>query len=388
LRAGIVQLEFYTGAVVVVEGPADFELASASRIYCRRGKLRAWVPPQAEGFTIDSPLVELVDRGTEFGFQVDAAGAAEVHVFRGRVELHRAAPAAAPGPGPDLTTGGGVRLDPNGACRTIRADATAFVGTAELERRFREEQRRRQEEWQALSRELRADPRAVLYYAFEDQPPWQRVVPNLGRAGRRAPDGAIVGCSWATGRWPGKGALDFKRPSDRVRIHVPGTYTSLTFLAWVRVDAFERYLNSLLLTDGFDEGEPHWQLTEQGRLLLGVRGPALNGGRGYVWHDYYSPVFLRPDRLGQWLQLATVYDRGAGGVLHYVDGRPVSRENIHLKTTLRIGDAEIGNWGLPAVESGNPVRNFNGRIDEILLFGEALSPNEIRGLYERGKPCS
>jgi hypothetical protein len=71
-----------------------------------------------------------------------------------------------------------------------------------------------------------------------------------------------------------------------------------------------------------------------------------------------------------------------------VDGRPVSREEIHLKSTLRIGDAEIGNWGLPTTESGNPVRNFNGRIDEILLFGEALSPDEVRSLYERGRPCS
>jgi hypothetical protein len=71
-----------------------------------------------------------------------------------------------------------------------------------------------------------------------------------------------------------------------------------------------------------------------------------------------------------------------------VDGRPPSCENIHLKTTLRIGDAEIGNGGLPTLESGNPVRNFNGRIDEILLFGEALSPDDVRRFHERGKPCS
>jgi hypothetical protein len=388
LRRGIVQMEFFTGAVVVIEGPADFDLLSVSRIYCRQGKLRALVPPQAEGFAIDSPLMELVDRGTEFGFQVDAAGMAEIHVFRGRVELHGTAPGRNLLAKPDLTTGDGVRVDPTGGCRTIAADAGAFVGAAELERRLRHEQYQRRQEWEVVQRELRADPRVVLYYTFEEQPSWQRVVPNRAQFERRALDGAIIGCSWTAGRLPGTGALDFKRPSDRIRFHVPGTYTSLTFLAWVRVDAFEHRLNSLFLTDGFDEGEPHWQLTEDGKLVLGVRGPALEGTRKYLWDDYYSPVFLRPDRLGKWLQLATVFDRRSSTVIHYVDGQPVSRSMMYLKPILRIGDAEVGNWGTPTIESGLPTRNFNGRIDEFLLFGDALSPDEIHRLYEQGKPCS
>ena len=33
-----------------------------------------------------------------------------------------------------------------------------------------------------------------------------------------------------------------------------------------------------------------------------------------------------------------------------------------------------------------PIRNFNGRIDEFLIYQAALSPTEIQALFESGKP--
>ena len=86
MKAGVAHLEFYSGATVILEAPAEFDLISRTQAYCRRGKLRAIVPPQAEGFTIGSPVMDLVDRGTEFGLQVGAGDATEVHVFQGKVE--------------------------------------------------------------------------------------------------------------------------------------------------------------------------------------------------------------------------------------------------------------------------------------------------------------
>ena len=64
LKSGLAQIEFYSGATVIVQGPAELELLSANSVYCTRGKLRATVPPQAHGFTIRTPKLELVDRGT------------------------------------------------------------------------------------------------------------------------------------------------------------------------------------------------------------------------------------------------------------------------------------------------------------------------------------
>ncbi len=80
LEAGLVQFEFYHGAVVVVEGPAELELLDANRVVCKQGKLRALVPQQAQGFTVLSSQFELVDLGTEFGVNVASDGSASIPV--------------------------------------------------------------------------------------------------------------------------------------------------------------------------------------------------------------------------------------------------------------------------------------------------------------------
>ena len=40
LKQGLVQIEFFSGAHVIIEGPAEFELVSPSRIVCNLGKIR------------------------------------------------------------------------------------------------------------------------------------------------------------------------------------------------------------------------------------------------------------------------------------------------------------------------------------------------------------
>src|SRR5262249_54020822 len=58
LKSGYAHLEFYSGATVILQGPADFQLVSRNEAYCARGRLWANVPPQAQGFTIGSPKTE------------------------------------------------------------------------------------------------------------------------------------------------------------------------------------------------------------------------------------------------------------------------------------------------------------------------------------------
>ena len=94
---------------------------------------------------------------------------------------------------------------------------------------------------------------------------------------------------------------------------------------------------------------------------------------------------------GEWLMITTVYDVDARAVTHFLNGEVLSREAIpseYLVDTVRIGDASIGNWGLPKW-SNDPhfaVRNFNGTLDEFNLFSAALSAEEIRRLYTDGQP--
>ncbi len=86
LARGFVEVTFDSGAQVVLQGPASLDVKSAWAATLNRGTLKAHVPPEAVGFSISNPNVEIVDLGTEFTMSAEAGGAAEVLVLKGEVE--------------------------------------------------------------------------------------------------------------------------------------------------------------------------------------------------------------------------------------------------------------------------------------------------------------
>jgi hypothetical protein len=380
LKSGVAHLEFYSGATVILEGPAEIRLISRIEAYCARGKLRATVPPQAHGFTIGSPSLDLVDRGTEFGLSVGER--TEVHVFEGKVELY--GPGAAgrpPALHEGLRTGQGVRVERAGVLRPIKLDPAGFLTVRDLAARSQADLARRQREWLAASEALRNDPSLEVYYSFQGKQAWNRTLRDRGpKEGR---DGAIVGCSWVLGRWQGRQALEFKRVSDRVRFQLPGEFASVTLAAWVRVDALPNLNNSLMMADGWEEGGLHWQIGSDGKLILGVQGRPKGKGA-----HYHAAGAITPERFGQWLHLAVVYDRAGGRVTHYLDGSAVASAPVQFDIPLIVGQAELGNWNMAMHRNPSPIRFLTGCMDEFLFFSRALSGQEIERLYTQGRPPS
>ena len=379
LDSGLIQLEFYRGAVVVVEGPAELEFVNADQLICRRGRLRAHVPPQAEGFAVLSPNVELVDLGTEFGMDVASDGSASVHVFDGKVELYESGTKRAASTRVEFTKDEGAVISTSGDIVQSQDAAVEYVSTLDLSKLTDQRSAERFRQWKASHRQLSSDPRVVLHYGFERGESSRRLqLSHL--APRRDLDGAIIGCRWTEGRWPGKDALEFKHPGDRIRLTVPGQYDSLTYSAWVRIDGLDRPFIALMLTNGYEVGEAHWQLRDDGRLLLGIKTP-----EGHVAYD--SEPILNIKHLGRWTHLATVYDSQARLVTHYINGKNIGSSSVITDDCkLRFGETEIGNWGTPMQYSPQKIRNFNGQIDELTLYGDALSSEEIRSLHNVGRP--
>ncbi|WP_339733323.1 FecR domain-containing protein [uncultured Gimesia sp.] len=87
LKSGIARIRFESGAGVMLEGPAQIELSSPLNAVLHYGTLSAYVPEEAEGFTVDTDKIRIIDQGTRFGAVVDASGEAEVHVFEGEVDV-------------------------------------------------------------------------------------------------------------------------------------------------------------------------------------------------------------------------------------------------------------------------------------------------------------
>jgi hypothetical protein len=87
LLAGRLMLAYFSGVVLNIEGPADVDLVSIDKVFCRFGKLRTQVPPGAEGFTVTAPGSSVVDLGTEVGLNVERDGRAKLMVFEGKAQV-------------------------------------------------------------------------------------------------------------------------------------------------------------------------------------------------------------------------------------------------------------------------------------------------------------
>jgi len=157
----------------------------------------------------------------------------------------------------------------------------------------------------------------------------------------------------------------------------------------VKIDSLDRWYNSLFLTDGYNKGEPHWQILDTGQLYFSVR-PVEQGEKGPGDFKALSPPFWKPSLSGRWLHLATVYDVEGASVTHYLNGEVLCKDLVpgeKLVEETRIGTASIGNWSVPTQpDSRFAIRNLNGSMDEFALFEDALTDDEIREIYNNGKP--
>lgn len=393
IESGFAQIEFFSGATVVVEGPAEMIVESSLRARVVKGRLRAMVPEVARGFTLEVDDLKIVDLGTEFGVDVQD-NRTDVQVFAGEVEIHE--PTDDPSE-PTITRvrGGGAVIHQQGAIRTADADPSGFVGMSELANKENAQVDQRFARWKKWSDGIRNDPRVIAYYPFDQQDDWNRKLDCAATARLFEQSGAIVGAKRVPGRWPEKSGLEFKRPGDRVRMKVPGEFTSLTFMAWVRIDSLDRMYNSLFLTDNYNQGEPHWQILETGQLFFSVRwrpddwvpGKSPNGPAHF---PVISPPFWKPSLGGKWIHLATTFDAKSNRVVHFLNGYPIHQESIPdslMVRTTRIGEATLGNWSRPTrPDEQFAIRNLNGTMDELLILNTALSADEVLKIYKIGKP--
>jgi ferric-dicitrate binding protein FerR (iron transport regulator) len=385
LVEGVAQIEFFSGASMLLEAGTVIELLSPWEAICKQGRATVRVPPPAQGFKLRTAGMQLVDLGTEFGVKVDSKGNSEVHVFEGKVEAH-----------PDnqsmrlLECGQSLRRDEALNLTAGQAKAEDFPSVEKLNALGTQHAEARHAAWSAHMEKARRDPRLLACYLFKHWPEdkWDRVINNFTEPRHPTRAGGAVGARWAEGRWPMKDALEFKSPGDRVRINLgTATYSALTFACWVRVDSVDRKYNSLLLTDGYDEGEPHWQIYENGSLMFSIAYHSSSNKK--LNQIYYSPAIFDLSNQRNWHHLAVTYDNQSGMVTQYFDGAEISHE-VHPQhiagRPISYGFCEIGNWGIPTTPNNFPIRNLNGRMDEFLIFQSALSATEVKELYTAGRP--
>ena len=372
VESGLAQLEFIRGSTVILEGPVSFEIKGSNEGSLQRGKLRANVPAVAKGFSVDLPHGRLVDLGTEFGLHVHDGGSTEIFVYKGRVRydgLSNTDEAFSH----EISSGEALFVDPYGHPSWIEMPSEPFMGTADLAFISMEQSQNRYSSWVSLSEEIAKSSDTLLYYSFDNHAPWSRTLNDLSNQA----NGAVVGCKWTDGRWPGKGALGFSRKNDQVRLDFPSHHPALTLGAWVSLNVLGQHPSPIISSDSTSNGAVSWYVNSKGMLVLELN---VNGKP----KRYESAVAFRKERLGRWMHVSTTFDPVSKMVTHYVNGRSFSREKIVTAIPLYFGSSLLGNFSKNSLVKSK--RSIQGKIDEFVLFKEAFDEDAVRRLFEIGCP--
>ena len=368
LKAGLVRLQFLSGATVVIEGPAELELTSDHGAEVLSGLVTANVPPVAEGFTLTAAGWRAVDRGTVFGIDASSPERTEVHVIEGKVDMHRGADAAVSS---TLTSGKTARLTSTTLIEQKAASAH-FPREADVIDRAARASQNQFDAWKLRSNSLAADPGLVLYLDFEAIDAERGIIRNRAPEASPRSDATLIGGEWTQGRWPGKNAVAFHRVGDLIRTSLLKRLTAATFIVSLRIEPESPLTQTILLTPDVGPGQIYW-------LISGLEKP--NSGDGTVFIKtgdqpknlrFASNRPLKRAELGQWHTLAVVHDPDNKRVRHYLDGALVRENPLDDSHPLKLRQLVIGNWGFTT-----EPRNFAGRMDELAVFKRALSDEEI-----------
>ena len=199
----------------------------------------------------------------------------------------------------------------------------------------------------------------------------------------RAPTGAALNgeiqiANWVEGRFPGKSALEFMAGASGVHVNIPSEYRQLTVIAWLSSNRLANDFNGILMSDNWMQNkELHWELQDDGKVDLIVYGQM-----GHHSSAESVPV----DGLKRWCMLAGAVDTPANRISLYFNGEFTDMFELKQMPAVQIGSATIGGWNNEGKGDTVKVHNLCGRIDELMIFQRVLTPDEIKQVYETGKP--
>lgn len=353
VESGTLLITFNSGATALVEGPAEISIESSNRMFLKSGKLTAEVPPTASGFTVNTPRLNAVDIGTRFGMRVEDNGDSELHVMEGEVKASRTS-----GNSVATLVREGLALRADGRTRS-ELQPVPYAGdhfTLQIGRM--------------------SIPQPALRYLFDEPagalvedsgaPPLfdARIIApgELDRSPRRSPGRKGGGLIFQPGE-----AIDVSLSRD-FRLEAPHT---IAF--WVKLPPKIGENDQEQILQYGREGLG-WQVScnlESGR---GVRGALkVTCPEGHVigstdladgnWHHVaYRFLGGSDNEITSHLQL-------------FVDGKP---ETLSDSRPGSMGKGRVGNLRL----GGGEREGFHGWIDELAIYGEAVSTQTIQRLID------
>ena len=171
--------------------------------------------------------------------------------------------------------------------------------------------------------------------------------------------------SWAEGRWKNKSAIQFN-DNTAANISDTGYMTNvrrMTISVWVNIPENTAGTQTLI-SNGIN-----WWINVNSSGQLSARIDFVNIGD-------FDTATTESFNNGKWHQVTYCWD--GNDLILYVDGKEKSRRSINLPNEVLLNDNESMAIGYNSY-FGN---NFNGRIDEAIIWTDNLSPEEISNNYK------
>ncbi|HOQ04315.1 MAG TPA: FecR domain-containing protein [Anaerohalosphaeraceae bacterium] len=391
LVKGLAEIVLEGGATVLVEGPSAFTLETPVQMYLQEERIVASMKGAGkQAFVVRSPTASLVDYGTEFGVYVQQNGQTETYVYEGSVQIRDSSDPVKFAKSMLLKAGQGAAADEQGRLAAKAVNPYHFVRPSEAEVFEQASKIGGYYRWRSWVYRLhREDPSLAAHYFFErDSNNPERLINAAGGGAER--EGVFGDVSrnkpaWVSGRWPQKEAVRFERGKNQVILIGPQAGLSfgspLTISTWVYFPDNQHWGGHLISCREKHRVNYQFSLFDD-RYVYNYQKTRFEfrqyDGAGKA--GFYSQPFV--PQSGVWYHFAAVYD---GKELQiYVNGDLFQTAPYEgLKETepaeIILGAMKIDGYVLPEGD-------FDGVVDELMIFRRCLTSGEIRELYENGKP--
>ena len=127
LREGLAEIQFASGAIVLLQAPVAVAAATASALQVFDGRVSVALDGDSDEFRVDTPHSRVIDRGTEFAVAVDSeAQVSKVYVFDGIVDVEPTSDSA-PQKSVRLGASESVTVSHDGEIAQVEVDYREFV---------------------------------------------------------------------------------------------------------------------------------------------------------------------------------------------------------------------------------------------------------------------
>jgi hypothetical protein len=206
-----------------------------------------------------------------------------------------------------------------------------------------------------------------------------------GHDGTPTPDPPVPSQSVPPTQFPNPRSLSFDGTQQFLDLGRPpglDIVGPMTLSAWVRVGATDGFRN--IIAHGWHrDPDQEVALRVQDNIELVVQPSPLYSFLGWDGDDHAAIAVIPDGDIDSWHHLCGVYD--GESYLLYRDGELVA-EQADAIAPIRVEEAwAVGARGMPdpTMPGDFDPRCFGGMIDEVRIYGRALSGVEIRELFAR-----